>query len=497
MTETVSFGSPDRFAVTIGWFDDGSPLDNRPKGHGFSLGSLEIVVRGYSLTRHFEADGQPESIRWYLLPIFQWIAENWTRLFHEEDFPWPERTEAAAAIACNVALERFLPDDHSDRFAIYDQVQSWWRRHALRAGAAGGLLPDLFLRRLGDGVEVSWSSREADYAPAGFSFKLAAGAAVLPVRDVATPLWGALQWICRTARAADDASVAELAAFAKLTEGLRGATDHEVREIYLGEKLSGKLDIAFRDLGKSNLLVSELDADIPVAEVLAAPVAMFGGVDPNLTLKDVRTLSGILVSRMRETDTQRLDAFVDFNVGFPLMPAHDEGYELAEALLDDLDIPMSGRIDVRAILQEFGIAVLSRQLDTATIRGVALAGTGLAPAVIINKNSPFSRNEQGRRFTMAHELCHILYDQNRAKRVTQASGPWAPSGIEKRANAFAAMLLMPRALIERYRRRYNAWSPERLEEIAGDLVVSVGALTEHLYNLGYINEAEREILRLH
>ena len=497
MSEPIFFGSPDRFAVSIGWIDDGSSLDNRPRGHGFSLGSLEIIVRGYVLTRHFEGGEQPGCVRWYLLPIFQWLAENWTRLFHEEDFPWPERTEAAAATACNVALERFLPDDHSDRFAVYDQVRAWWGRHALRAGAAGGLLPDLFLRRLGDGVELSWSSREADFAPEGFRFALAAGAAVLPVKDVATPLWEAMQWIRKTAPASDEASDIEMARLSAAIEGVRRASDNDVREIYLGERLAGKVEISFRNLGKSNLLISQFDRDIPVAELLATPVAMFGGVDPDLTLRDVRSLSAILVSQMREADTRELDRFVDHSVGFPLAPAHDEGYDLAEALLADLEIEMSGAIDVREILRRFGIALLLRQLDTATIRGVALAGAGLAPTVIINKNSPFSRNEPGRRFTMAHELCHILYDQSRARRVAQVSGPWAPSGIEKRANAFAAMLLMPRALIEQHRRRYNAWSAERLPEIARDLGVSVGALTEHLYNLGYIDEAERETLRLH
>lgn len=496
MSNTVTFGSPDRFALSIGWVDDGSTLDNRPRGHGFSLGSLELVVRGYPLTRHYEGDKQPSYVCWYLLPIFQWLAENWTRLFHEEDFPWPERTEAPAAIACNVALERFLPDDHSDRFAVYDQVRRWWERHALRAGAAGGLLPDLFIRRLGDGIELSWSSREAEFAPDGFVFALAAGAAVLPVKDVAEPLWQALRWITQNALAPDEAAAEEVRTLKALVEGANQSSDSEIRSIYLGQLLAGKVETVFRDLGRSELLASSFDREMPVAELLAAPVAMFGGVAPNLTMQDVRSLSAILVKQMRETDTTELDRFVDRSVGFPLSPAHDEGYELAEALLDDLDFTLAGAIDIEAILNRLCVTVIKRSLDTNTIRGVAIAGSGLAPTVIINTNSPFSRNEQGRRFTMAHELCHILYDQSRARRVTQASGPWAPSGIEKRANAFAAMLLMPRALIEQHRRRHNAWSGERLAEIAAGLKVSVGALTEHLYNLGYINEAEREVLRL-
>ncbi|MBB4097444.1 ImmA/IrrE family metallo-endopeptidase [Sphingomonas kyeonggiensis] len=495
MSQPVSFGVPERFQITLDWLDDRSPLTSRPLGYGFSLGSLRLVVRGFPITAHTFGDEQHEAVRWYLLPVAQWIAENWAHLFHEEDFLWPERTFAAAATACNVALERWLPEDNSNRAAVYDQVRRWWERHALRAGAAGGLFPDLFLRRLGDGVELSWSSREADFAPEGFSFALAAGAAVLRVQDVAEPLWDALQWIAANAVAPDDAAAVEIAALKERVALVQASTDSEIRRIYLGDPLAQKVEAVFEDLGRPELLVSKFDIAAPVADLLAAPVAMFGGVDPRLTLKDVRTLSGILVNQLRTYDTSALDAFVDRTVGFPLSPAHDEGYDLAEALLDDLEIDTSSWVDIESIVKRFGIKLISRQLDTRNIRGVALAGSGIVPTVIINKNSPFSQNEAGRRFTMAHELCHILYDQSRARRVAQVSGPWAPGGVEKRANAFAAMLLMPRALIERYRRRSQGWSGPHLAEIAEEMHVSVSALIEHLYNLGYIDEAQREALR--
>jgi Zn-dependent peptidase ImmA (M78 family) len=493
----MTFGARERFAVTIGWIDDGSAANNRPKGHGFSLGSLELIVNGYPLTAHLENSVRYDSVRWYLLPIFRWVAENWRHLFHEEDFSWPERTEEPGAGACNVALERFLPPDHSERFAVYEQVQAWWQRHALRAGAGGGLLPDVFLRRLGDGVELSWSAREADFAPPGYKLIIAAGAAVLPIKDVAEPLWKALRWVIETAEPPDAAARTEVALLRAISEELLGTSDRDVRRIYLGNKLARKVEDVFHDLGKSDLLVSEPDHDVPIVEMLAAPVAMFGGVDPNLTLRDVRSLSSILVAQMRNAHTAELDRFVDRSVSFPLSAAYDEGYELAEALLDDLELDLTKTIDVGQIFRRLGIALLQRQLDTHTIRGVALAGAGLAPTVVINKNSPFSKNDAGRRFTMAHELCHVLYDQSRARRVAQASGPWAPSGIEKRANAFAAMLLMPRALIDQHLRRYNSWSEDHVRTAANNMKVSFGALTEHLYNLGYINEADREELRVH
>ena len=51
------------------------------------------------------------------------------------------------------------------------------------------------------------------------------------------------------------------------------------------------------------------------------------------------------------------------------------------------------------------------------------------------------------RFTLAHELCHLLLDREYGGELTIASGPWAPLGIEQRANAFAAAFLMPTWLL--------------------------------------------------
>jgi hypothetical protein len=41
----------------------------------------------------------------------------------------------------------------------FETWRAWWRRHALRAGAAGGLVPNVLFRRIGDDIEVSWLNR--------------------------------------------------------------------------------------------------------------------------------------------------------------------------------------------------------------------------------------------------------------------------------------------------------------------------------------------------
>lgn len=126
--------------------------------------------------------------------------------------------------------------------------------------------------------------------------------------------------------------------------------------------------------------------------------------------------------------------------------------------------------------------------------GVALAGETYAPAILINLASHYNKIRSGQRFTAAHELFHILYDQRRARRVAHTSGPWASAGVEKRANAFAAMLLMPRQLLQWVHRR-NRWSAQSVADAAIAMDVGASALTEHLYNTTLIDEGERDRLR--
>ena len=83
-----------------------------------------------------------------------------------------------------------------------------------------------------------------------------------------------------------------------------------------------------------------------------------------------------------------------------------------------------------------------------------------------------------------------------AASVGISSGPWAPAGVEKRANAFAAMFLMPRHLVlEAFDNGADYADPDAIAVAADRLRVGNSALFEHVFNLGLIDEYEREMLR--
>ena len=143
-----------------------------------------------------------------------------------------------------------------------------------------------------------------------------------------------------------------------------------------------------------------------------------------------------------------------------------------------------------------GITVEETECETASIRGVAFAGEGFSPKIVINLAHAYNSNEDGKRFTIGHELCHILFDRTRARRIAHVSGSWAPPGIEKRANAFAAYLLMPRDLIMRNLGYDNRFDSEEIWRLADILHVNESPLVEHLYNIDLIDEFERDRLRM-
>jgi|SRR5580658_37716 Zn-dependent peptidase ImmA (M78 family) len=378
--------------------------------------------------------------------------------------------------------------------AEYAEVQKWWSRHALRAADPSALFPDVVLRRLVNDIEISWTARQPAYAPDGFRFALAPGVAILPIDDVAPALWAALDRAVSSPPPGlnndDRQSLAELE---KKIVRLRSLTSVSLERAYLPAEIFERLVDARLETKLPDR--SARIPGLPAIKTIDDAVLMFGGVSPDIEAADVNRLVRLLANQRGGSDGARLAALVNTEIWLPIAAPFEEGYDLAEDFLDDLELADDASfVDVRAIVAALGIRILDERLQTSTIRGVAVAGSRYHPAILVNWSSPYNAEEPGRRFTLAHEFFHVLYDRERAKRISHTSGPWAPPGIEKRANAFAAMLLMPRDLVRRSLPE-DALDSEGLRQAAQTMQVGATALIEHLYNISMIEEFERDELR--
>lgn len=103
------------------------------------------------------------------------------------------------------------------------------------------------------------------------------------------------------------------------------------------------------------------------------------------------------------------------------------------------------------------------------------------PTIRFNPNDAWVRQ----RFTIAHELGHMVLNHGRSMRDNSANySTHADHYKEREANAFAAELLMPKEVIDWMIPRNN----RDVGAMSRELGVSEAAMRYRLINLGYLSE---------
>ena len=131
-------------------------------------------------------------------------------------------------------------------------------------------------------------------------------------------------------------------------------------------------------------------------------------------------------------------------------PPWSQGYEPAEEVHERFDsaFEQDDGVDMEGLIESLGVRIGTLELSDADVRGASIAGPQHRLGILVNARHGSNESEAGYRFTLAHELRHLLFDRERGQTLAVASGPWAPLVIEQRTNAFAAMSLMPTPLVE-------------------------------------------------
>ena len=143
-------------------------------------------------------------------------------------------------------------------------------------------------------------------------------------------------------------------------------------------------------------------------------------------------------------------------------PAYEVGYDLAQRVRDRLGLDENPIPSMRALAEDtLGFTVIQANLDE-DVAGATIETDGHR-AIVLNL---IGRNSQAavRRSTLAHELCHILFDPSadlNSLRVDNYEDldrrpDQTADRVEQRANAFSIELLAPQAAaVERYRNNEN------------------------------------------
>ncbi len=489
----IRHGGRDRFAVEV-TFLPGEQSDRHGEDAA-SWGELAIWVTGRNLCEHRVFGEHRLGVRWHLLSVLEWLAENFDELLHETRLPVP-----ATGIDAAQTMERARRHLGVNDLDELERWQTWWARHNVRAAAEGGLLPNVYLRRRGGRVELSWDSGDVDFAPEDFAFGHVAGHDLLEPDEAGHVLF---QWL-------DDASAAlseqpeagsRVAALRQRVTALADVARYE-RRLALAAGFpaddAGLID-EWRELqalgyGGDDARRAAFHAPHDELVVTGSCVAqlMWGTLSPTLDAADRRRIVSMLLQVYApDTESAELAGLVRQEpLATDLREAWERGYALAEQLHDDLAIDQVGQVDVEAILVRLGVDIRAIDLSDEGIRGLTVASREHRPTVVVNRRFKHGDGEDVRRFTLAHELCHLVVDRDQGRDIALASSEdWAPVDVERRANAFAAMFLMPRAAVQ----RAVAQSTEPPETVGGAafvadrLGVPVQTAIHHLKNLDYVD----------
>lgn len=504
MSHAVEAGNRSSFLVKSDFIDD-PDSDGAPEIRA-SWARLEIWVSGRNLTHgRFHEETSVNAAEVPVLPLVEWIVDKWDYILHEERMPTLSTASSSADWYAQV-LER-LPVDDRKMDAIMSVRERWWSTHGLGSALPDFRIPDLHIRRLGDSAELSWTDCDWRTLDDGVTLIEQPGHALVPVEEVAETLFkwcSAVVDQLASTRAAASAErlrtkLASLHDPDRVVKRLMRASGVDLTAVAKGiRRMAGVVGDDLSSTLCAILGISEKPSTPSLVAKLTVPVLLFRSASPNLSEQDLATLLSLcrapateqtaLYETCREhaTTTATPDMFTRDGLERALKFRDKLQLSRRAALVGDTDLETS-------ILPLLGVSVVDVVLADPWISGVALAGPGVAARIAINTSDRGYSSGTRRRMTIAHELCHLLHDIDSRGSVGVVSNDWAPWGQERRANAFAAMLLAPEEALESILPPDSrTWTLELIKATMKELGIGVRMLTWHLFNLNWISNGERE-----
>lgn len=456
MAETLQrLGDPQTLAFEIA-------LDRQGKGQAW--GCLRATLCGEWVW----ARDDESPIRWTWIELLEHLAKYWPWLILEETYPITGLSPLDPTDVWGAAHRRWQEEIDEEVIDAEDMaLNRFCLRHDLAQGLNGIFVPSFFFLRMGNSFAVSSNAR--------IGFEILPADTVVSVLSelgscIAEGLQGSEEPRALSAVAAWNSREAKLAE--KSLSILTALSEAEYRE------LSGEKDpIAFFGLDRS-----QTPQDTPI---LAAARMSRGLLTKSQQrqiieyIRKVRPVATPMLDALSKAITQYLDE--------PTKPAI-QGYYLAKRLRQNLSLEPHERIEPEQILQNWNVAVEELQIDARSIDALAVWGPQHGPVVFLNPSGR-PMHENGKRSTLAHEICHLLVDRGHELPVGEVLGGNVPRYLEQRANAFAAELLAPRDFVaEAYRQ--EPMLKEALERIQTTHHVSAELAGWQLNNSGKVTSPD-------
>jgi Zn-dependent peptidase ImmA (M78 family) len=388
------------------------------KEFGFAIhpGSWTVISRGETV------ELEPGLLKKFC----EWLAMVWYSVAFGSDVRPPAILEKGVSAARAYGEARV--DD--------PEMKEWWGRHAAKAAAPG--LPDLFFERQADELVVSWGEHV---------YVLRAVVAVPALRSL-------VESHCGIDR------IGEL-----LKMAYRAVNRYNPAATRDWLKRYRFSDSDARELADTGVSSHPIVGLLRSGQGSSLSTADYEAVFRLLQKSGPRSYAKILAM------AKGLDKRID-----PWKP-WESGYELARSVRERLSIVPPAKLDVEALARDLGVDVQEAAFQDESVLGVCVGTPAHAPLVVLNTSCPDASGPSGRRTTLAHELCHLLFDRGAYRHLARFEGARAVGDrlMEMRANAFDVELLVPMVNL-------RGVTEERLGEVAKEWQVSSHALVNHLHN---------------
>lgn len=386
--------------------------------HGWVKASLYLDGQPY-----WYGDDEQGGLDWTWIDLLHYLGQNWSALMLEQGLPLPLDDVPHPGKLLEKAEARWEDMPEPQIHAEENQLYRYLDRHNLSVAMNGANLPMLLWLRSGDTlwlVDEDEQARRVDFSSLSQQLETIGNILTELFRNSSQPhvQTAVTQWQQRAQQLRDDylaystgLDAERLTALKKLIPLEVAANDANIQQepVYLAAARMVRHHLSVEQIAQMMLRLRQ------------APKT---GKQPFATL----------VAKA-EAKRQQLTELLPF----------EQGYQLARWLREQLHLQADVPFEPEELLGEEGVTIEELFLESAKIDAIACWGC-IDPLILLNSNEAArAGTSNGRRSTLAHEVCHLLIDRTQALPVTEVLGGEVDSESEKRANAFAAELLLPQA----------------------------------------------------
>ncbi|GED86955.1 ImmA/IrrE family metallo-endopeptidase [Streptomyces sp. 6-11-2] len=245
---------------------------------------------------------------------------------------------------------------------------------------------------------------------------------------------------------------------------------------------------SYKALTSGSRLPSAYEATLLSAFFRVAPGLLLQGDEPSMgvslrlgTVEGIHDVSDVVSHATQLLATDRLtrewgftQPIIDVASFAPSKVWHDRyaGERTAARLRAYLDFSETEPVeDLTGLVESLGVPVEYRKLPDQ-VHGISIPekwGNRVSWVVIINSNDVWSRQ----RFTLAHELCHVL--QNDPGQVIVDRATMQDLRPERIANSFARNFLLPEeALLSRLEQHGQIFTEDQAAALVADIILTYG-----------------------